>query len=245
MSGAPVFVTSDVHLGAISPARERAFLAWLEYAGARAGSIVLNGDLFDFWFEFRGGVPPGHDPVLELLRDVVQGGVPVTLMGGNHDWWGGPVLREEVGVEFLQKPEIRDVAGFRTLLAHGDGLGSGDLGYRILKSVLRGRPTRWAFALLPPRVGTAVAQRVTRTPDRGADPTESEKQRAIHLRSWAVRRLEEDPGLDLVILGHTHIPELRQVEVGRWYLNAGDWVHHRSYAVLREGEPPRLEEWGG
>ncbi len=58
-------------------------------------------------------------------------------------------------------------------------------------------------------------------------------------------RLKACPELDLVVLGHTHIPALREVETGRFYLNAGDWVAHRSYAVLKRGEPPELLEWPG
>jgi UDP-2,3-diacylglucosamine pyrophosphatase LpxH len=53
------------------------------------------------------------------------------------------------------------------------------------------------------------------------------------------------PELDLVLLGHTHVPELVPVADGRWYMNSGDWVYHRSYIVLREGQEPRLEEWDG
>jgi UDP-2,3-diacylglucosamine pyrophosphatase LpxH len=57
--------------------------------------------------------------------------------------------------------------------------------------------------------------------------------------------LSADPDLDLVVLGHTHLPDLVEVEVDRWYVNTGDWVFHRTFVVLEEGAPPRMEEWGG
>ena len=139
MTAKPVYLASDVHFGSVPAEREEAFLAWMEEAAASASEIVLNGDLFDFWFEYRTGVPRGHDRVLDTLRSVVAAGVPVTLMGGNHDWWSGRYLREEVGVDFLQDPVVRSYAGLRTFLAHGDGLGKGDLGYLALRMLLRGR----------------------------------------------------------------------------------------------------------
>ena len=244
MTTRPVYLASDVHFGSVPAERERAFLSWLDHAGAAASQIVLNGDLFDFWFEYRSGIPRGYDDVLGALRAVVDTGVPVTLMGGNHDWWGGRYLREQVGVEFLQDPVVRSYAGLRTFLAHGDGLGKGDLGYLALRLLLRGRLTRLAFSLLTPDMGDRIAGRVSKTEHRWGEPTLDDKARATALEAWAVGKLEAEPELDLVVLGHTHVPLLRQVGDARWYLNAGDWVYHTSYAVLEEGQPPRLLTWG-
>lgn len=245
MTTKPVYLASDVHLGAAPPEREEAFLAWLGHTPDVASRVVINGDLFDFWFEYHRGVTRGHDAVLRVLRDVVDTGVPVTLMGGNHDWWGGRYLRETVGVEFLQDPVVREYAGFRTFLGHGDGLGAGDLGYRVLKGILRSGVTRFAFGLLGPGLGDRVAGRVSKTHDRWGEPTSDDKARAAALAKWAGERLRRDPTLDLVVLGHTHVPTLDEVLPGRWYLNAGDWVYHRTYAVLEEGVPPRLLTWEG
>lgn len=243
MNGKPVYIASDVHLGATPPEMEAAFLAWLASVPGAAAQLVLNGDLFDFWFEFPGGVPSGHERVLGLLREIVDSGVAVTLMGGNHDWWGGRYLREVVGVEFLRDPEARTLGGLRTYLAHGDGLGRGDLGYRFLRPVLRGRLTRFAFGLLGPRVGCWAARRVSKTHERWGGPTAEDRERAAALQRWAESFLLDHPEVELVALGHTHQPTLVEVAPGRWYLNTGDWVVHRSYAVLQEGRPPRLLTW--
>ena len=62
-------------------------------------------------------------------------------------------------------------------------------------------------------------------------------------RGSAWRKVKPVHTLDLVVLGHTHLPRLTEVEPGRWYVNAGDWVVHHTYLVLEEGEPPRLAEW--
>ncbi len=241
----PVLIASDAHLGWAAPEQERAFLSWLDQAAGAASHLVLNGDLFDFWFEYRTGTTRGHADVLALLRRIVDGGVPVTLMGGNHDWWGGPYLREVVGVEFLQAPVVRDFAGRRTLLAHGDGLGRGDLGYRALKGILRSGLTRLAFGALPPAVGDGLARGVSRTGHQWDVYTEGHLARSAALEAWAIERLESAPELDLIVLGHTHVPLLREATPGRWYANTGDWVKHRSYLTLTPGRDPVLAEWTG
>jgi hypothetical protein len=74
-------------------------------------------------------------------------------------------------------------------------------------------------------------------------PDSHDRDRAAALERWAVSHLAGAPQLDMVVLGHTHMPVLREVEPKRWYLNAGDWVFHQSFAVLEPGQPPRLQDW--
>jgi UDP-2,3-diacylglucosamine hydrolase len=239
----PTFLASDVHLGAAPPETEPAFLAWLEYCGTHASRVIINGDLFDFWFEYRSAIPRGHTRVLGALAALVDTGVSVLLMGGNHDWWGGSFLREEIGVEFHQEPVELEVQGRRAFLAHGDGIGGGDLGYRFLKLLLRGRPTRWAFRWLHPDLGARVARIVSRTEARVKESPERAEARSRFLRSWAADYLGTHPEVDLVCLAHSHEPLLKEVHPSRFYLNSGDWLVHMSYGVLETGAPPRLWRW--
>ncbi len=57
--------------------------------------------------------------------------------------------------------------------------------------------------------------------------------------------LAAEPELALVVCGHSHLPLLDEVAPGRFYLNAGDWVRNRSYAVIAPGAAPELREWDG
>ena len=242
MSSRPAYLTSDVHLGAISQENEAAFIGWLEEAGARAGTILLNGDLFDYWFEYGTVIPQGYTRALGVLAAIVDGGVPVHLVGGNHDWWGGRYLEEEVGLRFHRDPVDLSLADRTAHVAHGDGLGPGDLGYKALRRLLRSRPFRWAYRWLHPDLGGLVARGASSTHRRGA-PDARALARAATLEAWARNVLGSRPEVDLVVLGHTHVPALLEAAPGRFYLNCGDWVYHRTFAVLEEGQAPRLLEW--
>ena len=242
MSSRPVYLTSDVHLGAIPDETVQSFHRWLEHVGQSASRLVINGDLFDFWFEYRTGVTPGHDATLDRLRSLVDGGVPVDLLGGNHDWWGGRFLTDEVGVTFHRGPVRLALAGHSTLVAHGDGLGPGDWSYKAMRAVIRSWPAVASFRLLTPAMGEWFGNVVSRTEDRRITHEGPNPARVAVLQEWARERLRTESDLALVVIGHTHQPDLEVVGPGRWILNAGDWVYRRTYAVI-DSVGPRLHDW--
>lgn len=246
MSDPRCLVASDAHLGAVPSSSEDRFLDFLRAVPGLADDLVLGGDVFDFWFEYRSVVLREHFAALRVLADVVDAGVRVRWVGGNHDAWAGSFLRDQVGVELLDAPLVTRVGGRRTFLAHGDGLAAGDWGYRLLKTVVRSRPARAAFRLLHPDLGAALARRASRTGEEAEHegPARRKEDRAEVLSRHAVRLLADDPSLDLVVLGHAHRPELTEVEPGRHYLNPGDWVHSFSYGVVGPSDV-EVRRWDG
>lgn len=243
MDRASTIIVSDAHLGAAPPANEQAFMAFLETVPDRSRDLLINGDLFDFWFEYRTVVLRHHFPVLRVLSDLVNAGVRLRLVGGNHDSWGGRFLRDDIGMELLEGPVVTRVGGRRAYVAHGDGLGGGDWGYRLLKSVIRTRAAAAVFRLVHPDWTAPLVRGVSRTESRHDRPAdEASRNRSAKLSAHADAVLAEDPDLDLVVLGHSHIPELREVAPGRFYLNAGDWIHHCTWGEISP-EAVRLNRW--
>ncbi len=238
----PAYVVSDAHLGAAPGARAADLVDWLRYVRRRASHVVLNGDIFDFWFEYRRAIPRGHVRVLGAIAATVDAGVPVTFLGGNHDWWGGSCLSDEVGVAFHRAPIRTSLAGRAAYIAHGDGLGRGDHGYRIASGILRARLFRRVFRLLHPDLGVRLAALLSRSEGHKGSADEGNRLRAKVLEGFAVQKLERDHTLEMVIFGHTHIPVVKEL-AGRYYINSGTWMGERSYAVIEASGPPRVEYW--
>jgi len=241
MSFERTLVASDAHLGAAPVVAERTFLDFLSAVPGMTNDLLLAGDVFDFWFEYRTVVMREHFDALRVLADVVDAGVRVRMVGGNHDAWFGSFLRDEVGVQILEGPLVTPVGGRRTYLAHGDGLAGGDWAYRLFKTVSRSPPARGLFRWLHPDLAIPAVKRISRTSGEPR-PGRKSRRRADRLSEDAVDRLRDDPGLDLVIYGHSHRPELQEVEEGRHYLNAGDWLRHFTYGVVTPASV-RLLEW--
>lgn len=238
----PDYIVSDIHLGAVPRETERAFLSFVEHVGAHARSLLIPGDLFDFWFEWGDVIPGEHFRVLAALSALVDAGIPVSMVGGNHDAWGGRFLRERVGIA-LTNGMLRTTLGDRAaLVAHGDGVGRGDLKYRALKAVIRGRGAIAGFRALHPELGLRLARRVSST-EAKADEDAASKGRSRYIEAWAVEMLRAEPSLALVVCGHSHVPTMVEVGPGRYYLNSGDWVRNFTYVTVAPGEAPVLRRW--
>jgi UDP-2,3-diacylglucosamine hydrolase len=235
-------VVSDAHMGAVPEENEQAFFRFLERVPDLTRDLLINGDLFDFWFEYRHAILSQHFQLLHLLRRASEAGVRIRLVGGNHDAWGGRFLEDSVGMELIDGPARLDVGGRSALVAHGDGLAGGDFSYKVLKRALRSRWASSLFRILHPDLGAWIATVVSGTADRHANGVVDELNRAEHLSSYASDLLRSEPGLDLVVFGHVHQPELLEVEPGRYYLNSGDWIFHRSYAVVTPADI-EIREW--
>jgi len=239
----PYLIVSDIHLGAVPERTERAFRDFLRFAAEEASGLLINGDLFDFWFEYRTVIHGRHFRVLSALAEVVEAGVPVQFVGGNHDAWGGAFLRDEVGMTLVDGPIVVQLAGRRALVAHGDGVGRGDWKYRALRRLIRHPLTVGAFRLLHPDWGSRIAQLASSTDVKLADHDPTAKSRASFIEAWAREQLANDPSLDLVLAGHCHQPQLSAVAPGRYYANTGDWIRHFTYLQLPEVGEPELLRW--
>lgn len=240
MPSGPVYIFSDTHLGAGTPEVESAVLAFLRHVRAHASALVVNGDLFDFWFEWRTVMPRTGFRVVAALAELHEAGIPVTMLGGNHDCWGGDLLREDAGVEYTLEPVERVLAGWRTRIEHGDGLRpEGDRGYRRLRSVLRNPLSIRLFRALHPDWGTRLA-----TWSSGTSRTHRAHDEGAELQSLAFDLLGRRPELDLVIFGHSHAAALVQSPGGGVYANAGSWLADPTYLRLTD-ERLELRRWTG
>jgi len=236
----PCYVISDIHLGVASAEVERALIAFLRHLPGNAKSLLINGDLFDFWYEWKTVIPRSGFRVLAALADLRDAGVDVLLVAGNHDCWGGDVLREDVGIEYRFGPWTGDVGGWRARVEHGDGLrDKEDRRYRMLRALLRHPLAIRAFRWLPADFGSSLASgsshasRSYRAKDGGAG-----------LRALALKALADDLAVELIIYGHSHVATLEKSPTGGVYANAGSWLEAPTYLVATE-ERIELRRWNG
>lgn len=229
-----VVFLSDAHLGAERPAAEREregrLIAWLDALPGRAGELVIVGDLFDFWFEYRNAIPRRLFPTLAALQRLTAAGVQVRYLPGNHDFWLGRFFDDELGVRTESNPLVLERQGRRIWIHHGDGLLRGDLGYRVLRRVVRHPWSVGLYQLLHPDLGLPLAHAVSgwSRHSRAERPLDEERLwRGIAMPAFA-------QGCDAVVLGHFHQPlQVRRDQ--RDLIVLGDWMRHFTWAELCGG----------
>lgn len=233
---------SDVHLPPV-PGQSEEFVRFLHELGdRRVGRLVILGDLFDFWFEYRHVVFSGYFETLEAFAELRRQGVELHLVCGNHDFWAGRFLKEHLGFQVHPERLELELAGKRALLLHGDGVNRRDLGYRVYKHIARARLTIALFRLIHPDLAMEIARRVSRTSRRivqARDPGKSLEAKA--LREFAKGVLSRGEA-EIVVCGHAHAPALEEYAFSTGtglYINTGDWLDHRSY-VEWDGDAVRL-----
>jgi UDP-2,3-diacylglucosamine hydrolase len=240
MSEKPVYVVSDTHLGAVPRETERAFRGFLRHVAEHAASLLINGDLFDFWFEWRTVMPRGHVRVLGALAAIADAGIPLVMIAGNHDAWGGDVLTREIGAQLVHGEWNGVLGGWRAHVAHGDGLRAReDRRYRTFKRVMRHPLSIRAFGALHPDLATRLASGTSnRSRSHGASDGGS------GLRAVAHDYLAAHRDTELVVFGHSHVAILDRAPGGGVYANPGAWVNRPSYLIMR---PERIElrVWSG
>jgi UDP-2,3-diacylglucosamine hydrolase len=246
--GKKIYFASDFHMGApsleASREREQQIVDWLDHISKDAQCIFLVGDIFDFWFEYKQVVPKGFIRLQGKIATLSDSGIDIYFFLGNHDMWMKNYFAEELGVTMIPNELELDIDGKILFVAHGDGLGPGDRGYKFVKKVFRNKFCQFLFSCLHPRIGLSLAQyfsnksRIhTGTKDDNYDGKESE-----WLYQFSKERLKASP-VDYFIFGHRHLPMVIQVSTAR-YINLGEWMNYATFATYNEGELD-LKVWSG
>ena len=209
--GHTLVVVSDAHLGVAPPAVEEALLAFLEAVPDLGDCLLVNGDLFDFWFSYAPGDPPPRLPR--------RGGAgPAPPAGADRDGrrQPRPLGRRLLGAGPRGRGSIRtgltfDIGGRRVAAIHGDGLTEPRLRATLLHRVINhpdhGR--RLPRASIP-RSGSGSCDLLSpHLGDHTPDDAAPRGGRRPPGRVGGARCWRAEPELGLLVMGHTHLPALR------------------------------------
>ena len=241
--GKKIYFASDFHLGipdkATSLERERRICSWLEQIKKDAAQLYLVGDIFDTWFEYKNVVPKGFTRFLGKLAELRDGGLQIEAFTGNHDLWMRGYFEEELDIPVHHQPIERTINGKKFFIGHGDGLGPGDMGYKLLKKVLRSPVSQWLYRRLHPDTGVGLAGWFSRLgPKHGVEEKPFLGPEKEWLVQFCIDKLNKEH-VDCFIFGHRHIAIEYPLPKGSLYVNLGDWIRYDSYAVF-DGKELRL-----
>ena len=227
---------SDLHLEIDRPDIGEQFFAFLEDEAPDAEALYILGDLFDAWVG-DDDPNPHYADVKAGLKALVDSGLPVYFMHGNRDFMVGEEFAKETGVRILPDPVAVDLYGSHVLLSHGDALCTDDFEYQKVRVMTR-RPEWQAMMLAKPLEERLLLAKAAREESRARGQTLD--MDIMDVNQDAVKRTILDYGVDILLHGHTHRPDIHFVELDDRVAKRivlGDWYDQGSVVRWDEAGP--------
>ncbi len=238
----PVYFISDVHLKLTldnaEKKRRKNLYRLLDKICKTGGTCFFVGDLFDFYFEYNDLIPKAFADFYDKAMYMKKKGVKLHFLTGNHDYWFQDFLEYSLMDKIYTDDLQIIINGKKFYITHGDGLLSGDYGYKILKKIIRSKFFIILFRLIHPTITYKIAGFVSRSGYHQHSENINMNIR-IELQNFAKKHFDND--FDYMISGHYHLGEMFTINHGKLAV-LGDWFDKPSYAVF-DGNDLTLLNW--
>ena len=232
---------SDIHLGLQSKdlenRKERLLVKFLNFAQTNCSELFIVGDLFDYWFEYKRVYQKGFFRTLTALQDLTDHGVKVHYLIGNHDFMHQNFFKDEIGALMYENPISITLNNKKFFIGHGDGMVKNDLGYKILKVILRNKMIQKFYSWIHPDIGVSIASSTSKS---SRDYT-SQKDYGEEDGLFEAAKMKIDDGYDYVLLGHLHRRCFLNYKNGV-YINLGSWLDAPCYGKF-ENNKFEIVDW--
>lgn len=238
---------ADTHL---KNAADTHYILLLEFLKQNRGNIrtlVLLGDIFEFWVGYSHCVYSAYVPLLQQLGLLHRDGTRIVMVEGNHDFNVGPYFSQTLGAEIIPDGGTVMLEETKVWLEHGD-LISPNRTYRWLRKLFRSRGARLISRVLHPDLLWGIAEhlgnwsRKQRTRVRAAQSSNREASQDGGYSPSAIPQEQllclaaahSASGCDAMVCGHFHLSwhkKTSHTEV----LVVGEWGEHGTYAEHQEG----------
>jgi len=241
---------SDFHLGVpdrqSSLDREKKICQFLDQNVSDISDVYFVGDVFDFWFEYANAVPKGYYRFFGKLSELADKGIQLHFFKGNHDMWMRDLFIKEFNAKIYSQPIELNLGSKTILIGHGDGLGPGDMKYKLLKKLFASPICQILFKWIHPDIGIGLANYFSYK-SRYGHPHEPEtyhgnKREWLYLYCQDVLKTKK---IDYFIFGHRHLPIYTKLSdyPTSIYINLGDWIDYYTYAIF-DGNEVSLYQYG-
>ena len=232
----PIFFVSDNHFQNLKSEfeykRRKNFYSLLNHIADLKGTLIIGGDFFDFWFDYKGYVPSEYVDIFESLKILNRKGVEIHYVLGNHDFWDFDFFKNNFSTQTIKDELQFTLDGEKILVIHGDGVLKEDYSYRIFRTIIRSQLCIFLFNLLPPSIGYFIARKISKA-DKPNDYYKYKDNKKIKekLLNYAKEKWND---FDTILIGHYHQDGIFQKENKR-LIFLGDWLNKFSVTKYDKG----------
>jgi UDP-2,3-diacylglucosamine hydrolase len=215
--------------------RERV-LSFFRSLQGEADLLILNGDIFDLWYDWKRVIIKSYFPIFKALADLREKGCRIVLLSGNHDFWFGDFFSRYLGVEIHQDSFTEEIDGKILYVTHGDLHTSNDLRYHIFRTVIRTGFFRTLFSIIHPNLSLGLGKQLSRSSRKRKIKLKKRERQQAGLVAFAKQAMAK---YDIIVMGHAHEACVCQFDNGV-YLNSGEWFFRNTYVKIIDGQASLL-----
>jgi len=232
-----ICVISDLHYKFSTPKPEDVelnakALAFLRTLPGHYDWLILNGDIFDLWFDWKYTIIKAYFPMLKILADIREKGCRIAYLSGNHDFWFNDFFPSQLQVELYQDAFVLETDKKKIYFTHGDLHTTNDFRYQFFRKLIRLPLSKKIFSWIHPDFALSAGIAMSRSSRLRKVANKLQMQKKEGMENYA-RSLLND--YDYVVMGHTHEPCLMPMGKGV-YANCGDWLVNHSYITIIDGK---------
>jgi len=229
----PLFIVSDNHFQRINTpleeSRKQRFYSLLNHIKSTGGTLIIGGDFFDFWFEYKGYTPSEFIEIFERLKNLKDSGVEIYYILGNHDYWDFGFFNKMFATKTFKNQCCIEKDNQKILIIHGDGILKDDYNYRIFRKIIRSKLCIFLFNLLSPRVGYLIASKISNA-DKPSEYYKDNELIKKKLTDYAERKWED---IDVLLVGHYHQSGIIKRN-NKKLIFLGDWLNKFLVTVYND-----------
>ena len=239
----PVYFISDIHLSLDLSKQEKnrqeTLFEFLHHVEKTGGTLIINGDLFDFYFEYKNVIPKMYFNFYYEIMKIRESGIKVHYILGNHDYWVQDFITDQLFDKTYESDTAFELGNKNFYITHGDGYLSWDKGYRTLRSIIRSKLFISLYRMIHPSIGYAIANFISKKGSNYQHSEDYAKKISNEMAFHAKKRIES--GYNYFISGHYHQAEERKINNGKMVI-LGDWLSFFTYAKF-DGDNLKLHYW--
>ncbi|WP_117234304.1 UDP-2,3-diacylglucosamine diphosphatase [Vibrio maerlii] len=218
---------SDLHLTPSRPDITDCFIQFMRDEAPQADAVYVLGDLFEFWIG-DDDTRPFAKQIRDEFKQLTEKGIPCFFSHGNRDFLVGKRFSRQTGVQLLDEEAIIDLYGRKALVMHGDTLCTDDVKYLAYREKVHQPWLQWVFNRIPFFLKKKIVGKVQ------SDIKDEKKDKSLDImdvNQSAVESTMKRHGVELLIHGHTHRPDIHTFTYGEEKMTRivlGDWYEQGS-----------------
>lgn len=215
---------SDLHLSPDHPRLVRGFLALLDEYKNKNTQLYILGDWFNAWIG-DDYTAPWLDEIVSALQKFTAANNQVYFQVGNRDFALGQKFLDQFNAILLPDVYTLEINHIEFRLEHGDALCTDDVAYQRFRKVIRNP----VLLGLIKRTPLSFRQKLANGFRKKSSATKQLKSYDImDVNAQAVESVIEQ--VDYLIHGHTHRPEIHQLQ-NKQRIVLGDWREDTAWIL--------------